>query len=103
MLEQGLAFDELVEDQARRRGTRRVRWASIVIPRRCSVEGCCTTPSSELSDGGVPHHRRSSLMVEARLHVDRVTFLGKLGSTAAATEALRREHGRWWASSSVEG
>ena len=86
-MEQGLALDELVKDQARRRGKRRVRWASIAVHRRCSMEGCCTTPSSELSDGGGVVERR-------------VMFLGKLGSTAAAAEVLRREHGRgkgvWW-------
>ena len=58
VLEQGLTFDELLEDQARRRGTMRVRWASIAVHRRCSMEGCCTTPSSELSDGGGVAARR---------------------------------------------
>ena len=89
MLEQGLALDELVGDQARRRGTRRVRWASIAVHRRCSMEGCCTTPSSELSDGGgVVARREGDVPAE------------KLQSTAAAAEVLRREHlrgqGLWW-------
>ena len=57
VLEQGLTFDELL-DQARRRGTMRVRWASIAVHRRCSMEGCCTTPSSEPSDGGGVAARR---------------------------------------------
>ena len=50
--------------------------------------------------GAVPHHRRNSPTVEAWLHAGRVIFLGKLGSTAATAELLRREHGRgqgvWW-------
>ena len=58
IFEQGLAVDELVEDQPRTRGTRRVRWASIAAHRRCSMEGCCTTPSSEHSDGGGVAARR---------------------------------------------
>ena len=88
-MEQGLALDELIEDQARRRGTKRVRWASIAVPRRCSMEGCCITPSSELSDdGSVVARREGDVPAE------------KLGSTAAAAEVLRRGHGRghgvWW-------
>ena len=39
-------------------------------------------------------------MVEAWLLAGRVIFLGKLGSTAAAADVLRREHDRgqgvWW-------
>ena len=50
--------------------------------------------------GAVPHHRRNSPTVQAWLHAGRVMFLGKLGSTAAAAEVLRREHDRgqgvWW-------
>ena len=64
-MEQGLALDELVEDQALRRGTRRVRWASIAVHRRWSKEGCCTTPSSELSDGGgVVARRKGDISAE---------------------------------------
>ena len=84
-MEQGLALDELVEDQARRRGTRRIQWASIAVHRRCSMEG---------------YHRRNSPTVEAWLQAGRVIFLGKLGRTAAAAEVLRRVHGCgqgvWW-------
>ena len=58
IFEKGLALDDLVEDQARRRGTRKVRWASIAAHRRCSMEGSCTTPPSELSDGGGVAARR---------------------------------------------
>ena len=58
VLEKGLALDELVEDQAQRRGTRTVRSASIAAHRRCSMEGCCTTLSSELCDGGGVAARR---------------------------------------------
>ena len=50
--------------------------------------------------GAVPHHLRNSPTVEPWLHAGRVIFLWKLGSTAAAAEVLRREHGRrqgmWW-------
>ena len=87
ILEQGLEVDEPVEDQPRTRGTRRVRWASIATHRRFSMEGCCATPSSEISDGGG---------VAAR---GEVIVLRKLEITAAA-EVLRREHDRgqrvWW-------
>ena len=92
-MEQGLALDELVEDQARRRSTRRVRWASIA-----STAGAAWR-------GDVPHHRRNSPTVEALLHAGKVMFLGKLGSTAAAAEVLRREHGCgqgvWWEASAT--
>ena len=85
VLEHGLALDELVQDQAPRRGTRRGRWASIAVHRRCSMER---------------YHRRNSPTVEAWLHAGRVMFLGKLGRTAAAADVLLREHGRgqgvWW-------
>ena len=92
-MEQGLALDELIEDQARRRGTKRVRWASIAVPRRCSMEGCCITPSSELSDdGSVVARREGDVPAE------------KLGSTAAA-EVLRREldrgQGVWWKANAI--
>ena len=66
ILEQDLELDELVEDQPRTRGTRRVRWASIAIHRRCSMEGCYATPSSEPSDGGgVTARREDRIPAEA--------------------------------------
>ena len=87
ILEQGFAVDELVEDQLRTRGTRRVGWASIVIHRRCSMEECCTTRLLELSDGGGVTALREG------------DILRKLASTAA-TEVPRREYDRgqnvWW-------
>ena len=50
--------------------------------------------------GAVPRHRRNSSTVEVWLHAGRVISLGKLVSTAAATEVLRWEHncgqGGWW-------
>ena len=85
VLEHGLALDELVQDQAPRRGTRRGRWASIAVHRRCSMER---------------YHRRNSPTVEAWLHAGKVIFLGKPGSAAAEAEVRRWEHGRgrgvWW-------
>ena len=81
-MERVLALDELVEDQARRRSTRRVRWASIAVHRRCSMEGRCTTLSSELSDGGGVVACRGG------------DVPGEGGSTTVAAEVLRRQHGR---------
>ena len=57
-------------------------------PRRCSMEGCCTTPSSEILDGGgVAARREGDIPAETQ------------ASTAEA-EVLQREHGRgqgvWW-------
>ena len=89
--EQGFAFDELVEDQPRARGAKRVQWASIATHRRCRMDWCWATPSSK------------PLTVVWR-HAGRPIFVRKLGNTSAA-DVLRREHDHgqrvWWESNAT--
>ena len=55
------------EDQPRTRGTRGVRWGLIATHRWCSMEGCCATSPSALSDGeGVAARREGDISVEDR-------------------------------------
>ena len=90
--EQGFAFDELVEDQPRARGARRVQWASIATHRRCGMEWCSATPSSK------------SPTVEVWRHAGRPIFVRKLGNSSAV-DVLRREHDHgqrvWWESNAT--
>ena len=91
ILEQDLELDELVEDQPRARGAKRVQWASIATHRRCRMDWCWATPSSK------------PLTVVWR-HAGRPIFVRKLGNTSAA-DVLRREHDHgqrvWWKANAI--